>query len=368
MAHDASATWNGFNYQGKVAIFHSLRVINQKLNEDPHFDFSRFELVLEHNEDFEIRDQNGPQSFHQVKAYNETSYSKFEEALLELAIEIKKHPGVKGYLHTWKAIDLPVGTSFESKIIESLREIIRNYDEALDKNVSVIAKSLTKAKDIPKKAKIIRRASIQPQTADGIKAFLEEAIEGDTKSTNRIERYKYPTELYCCDIEEINNLIPSELEVYYVKNGTNYTSSQVDKVVKFFLGKIDSHIIERHRSVNKGDPIPIKFDELLNIVNTDLEDMSDTYLANKFKDQFVSLLPLFCSDTELCSDNSLCDENKCNWHELTDYLCQLPPETLWDYYRGFSPHKKLTSKCNTDNAFEADIDSILHTLFPIFIC
>ncbi|WP_157939556.1 hypothetical protein [Vibrio splendidus] len=53
MAFDASPSWSGFNYQGKVALYYTLRQINSlPLNTD----FSNLSLVLEDNEDFEIRD------------------------------------------------------------------------------------------------------------------------------------------------------------------------------------------------------------------------------------------------------------------------------------------------------------------------
>src|ERR1035437_3369853 len=104
MAHDASATWSGFNYQGKVAILHTLTIINKKLDENLDFDFTNHELKLEHHEDFEIITPGGPESFHQVKAYNETLYSKYSNSLLELTLELKNNPDVKGYLHTWKTI------------------------------------------------------------------------------------------------------------------------------------------------------------------------------------------------------------------------------------------------------------------------
>lgn len=52
MAHDASPSWSGFNYQGKVALYYALRLINEKAAD---FDFTDYSLVLENTEDFEVR-------------------------------------------------------------------------------------------------------------------------------------------------------------------------------------------------------------------------------------------------------------------------------------------------------------------------
>jgi len=367
MAHDASATWSGFNYQGKVSILHTLTIINKKLDEDLDFDFTNYELKLEHHEDFEIITAGGPESFHQVKAYNETLYSKYSDSLLELTLELKNYPGVKGYLHTWKTIELEAGSTLKSKVVATIQAIIDEYDNLADKNASIILKSLSNGDKLNKKAKIIKNAHIQPQTGEGIKDYLKEAIADGANCTNRIESYKYPGNKYCCDLEELNVLIADELRKYYTKKTIAYTENQIDTVVKHFLGKLDAHIIERHKYLNDGDPIPIAFEEILRIADTDFEDMSVTYLANKFKDKFLSLLPQFCADPDHCSDINLCVEGDgCNWQDVTNILCKLPAEKLWEYYKGFSPHKNLASICNTENAFETDFESILIALFPIF--
>ncbi|WFN57301.1 hypothetical protein [Dickeya lacustris] len=44
MAFDASPSWSGFNYQGKVAIYHTLTLINQQPVDT---DFSNWSLMLE---------------------------------------------------------------------------------------------------------------------------------------------------------------------------------------------------------------------------------------------------------------------------------------------------------------------------------
>ena len=97
MAFDASPSWSGFNYQGKVALYYSLLQINAL---PVQTDLSKLSLVLEDNEDFEVRDNGTFVSFHQVKAYNTSSYSKYSDALLEITLELSKKPNVLGKIHT----------------------------------------------------------------------------------------------------------------------------------------------------------------------------------------------------------------------------------------------------------------------------
>ncbi|WHV79850.1 hypothetical protein [Pseudomonas aeruginosa] len=99
MAFDASPSWSGFNYQGKVALHYALTLINaQPVNHD----FSTTDLMLEANEDFEILVNGNSVSFHQVKAYNSSTFEEYSDALFGLTIELDKRAGVSGYIHTWK--------------------------------------------------------------------------------------------------------------------------------------------------------------------------------------------------------------------------------------------------------------------------
>lgn len=97
MAFDASPSWSGFNYQGKVALYYALRLINA---EPVDADLSVYSLMLESTEDFEIRCNGDPISFHQVKAYNSSTYSNYSDALLGITLELYKQPGVAGRIHT----------------------------------------------------------------------------------------------------------------------------------------------------------------------------------------------------------------------------------------------------------------------------
>lgn len=80
--HSAADTWNGFIYQGKVALYHVLKLINQKDSVDG------LHLQLDSLEDFAIvRYENGepkPITLHQVKAVKSHYYSKYKEPFEKL--------------------------------------------------------------------------------------------------------------------------------------------------------------------------------------------------------------------------------------------------------------------------------------------
>jgi len=80
--HSAAATWNGFIYQGKVALYHVLKLINEKDSVDG------LHLQLDSLEDFAIvRYENGdpiPVTLHQVKAVKSNGYLRYKEAFEKL--------------------------------------------------------------------------------------------------------------------------------------------------------------------------------------------------------------------------------------------------------------------------------------------
>ena len=80
--HSAADTWSGFIYQGKVALYHDLKLINEKDSVD------ELHLQLDSLEDFAIiRYENSepkPITLHQVKAVKSHYYSKYKELFEKL--------------------------------------------------------------------------------------------------------------------------------------------------------------------------------------------------------------------------------------------------------------------------------------------
>lgn len=71
--HSALATWSGFVYQGKVALFHALTLINNPLK-----DTTCYQLQLDSLEDFAIMQDERIYSLHQVKAKGSQLYSTYK--------------------------------------------------------------------------------------------------------------------------------------------------------------------------------------------------------------------------------------------------------------------------------------------------
>ncbi|QEZ48494.1 ABC-three component system protein [Cupriavidus oxalaticus] len=88
----AVSTWSGYVYQGKIALYHCLKLINQG--------DADFELQLDSSDDFAIYKNGTLTSAHQVKAKIGKYRSEYAEALEKSsAIEFDRAKGISRYFH-----------------------------------------------------------------------------------------------------------------------------------------------------------------------------------------------------------------------------------------------------------------------------
>ena len=94
---DASSSWSGYQYQGKITIYIALKLINNFIKED----IEKYFIEVEHSEDLAIKKNNNYISFHQVKARKNDKYmSSYLEAIEKLYEEKLRHPNADVFLHT----------------------------------------------------------------------------------------------------------------------------------------------------------------------------------------------------------------------------------------------------------------------------
>ncbi|HDF2340848.1 TPA: hypothetical protein PC598_000375 [Morganella morganii] len=361
MAFDASPSWSGFNYQGKVSLYHALKIINQKPAED---DLSNFSLMLENTEDFEIIENRNAITYHQVKAYNSTSYSKYANALLELTLELYKNKDVAGFIHTWKKIKFKAGfEDLKNSIKDDINILLEQYNVVPKTGDSIIEKAASKKDKIPKNAAILRSA-LPEKTADEIRDILNSVYNETNDALERLKIYAYDDGNPFCDLAEINTKIKTEIDILLAKKGMEVTEFQTDRTFHFFLGMIDSYIISRHKQKQEDEKITISFNHIYKILIEDKEKISKNYLAFCFKEKFSRKIDEYMSDED---DYEIPIEGiTCNLSIVRDFILSLNPLDLWSYYRNFSPDTYLEHASNLDNAFAVDEKGIRYVLIKIF--
>lgn len=108
----AISSWSGFVYQGKVALYHSLTLIN---NDDLDF-----ELQLDSSDDFAIYKNDKLQSAHQVKAKISKYRSGYKDALEQSTlIEHDKIKGTTRFFHV--SVELTDTKDHEGKSGETVK-------------------------------------------------------------------------------------------------------------------------------------------------------------------------------------------------------------------------------------------------------
>ena len=78
---DATFSWSGYSYQGKIGMFIVLKKLNDYQDNDLENDFNDWSIEFEWLEDFSIKQRNIYQSLHQVKTLKSTNINSYTDAI-----------------------------------------------------------------------------------------------------------------------------------------------------------------------------------------------------------------------------------------------------------------------------------------------
>ena len=130
---DASNSWNGYNHQGKLALFYAIDQITDLIDpaasdKDNRQNLSSHFLEIEHLEDFSIgiveNDEMHYTSVHQVKDMEKVYISEYVSAFQGLAKHLIDDPEIKeAYLHVTKKL-----RSGKKTFSEHLKGMIDSFD------------------------------------------------------------------------------------------------------------------------------------------------------------------------------------------------------------------------------------------------
>ena len=102
--HDATPTWNGFSYQGKVGLYVCLKLIVDSLKKNENIDnfCDKYQIEFEWLEDFSILEDDQYISHHQVKHYNESAFGKYIDAFVTI---LARHQGRLAEIDLYKYLE-----------------------------------------------------------------------------------------------------------------------------------------------------------------------------------------------------------------------------------------------------------------------
>lgn len=335
---DASSSWNGYNHQGKLAIWFALQQIESLYNtklpiEDNKSIMDNYFLEIEFLEDFSIgKFVNGKEEYitvHQVKNHNKTAASDYDSAFLGLAYHVKCMDSLqKAYLHTTQQVNLNEKTVDEhiktliahpNELFETLIKIneIRNDKTKREETLSVrkgrpsdfISKLKKALFDNHPSAKKLDVSNIDEACNNLEKEvhFQLDAIRNiPEKLIKKIEIYTYDfgdTKQNYCEVNRLKSLLKNEIKKIIPLMGLKSywgTDKNIDRRYVCLLGHLDEHIIERNLNfpLYKDGTVErkIKLSQILEWLMSDEIDAQDAEFYHYFiKEKFLETADKFCN-------------------------------------------------------------------------
>ncbi len=291
LEHDATPSWNGFNYQGKVALYVTLYLLNHPylISKTDEEKWDMYYLEIEFLEDFSIKKGDKYHSIHQVKAYKDgENLSKYSNAIWGLIRKSEiKSISDKAYLHTL----LPI-TELKERTNQSA-SIIKNLNPSNDR------------------LKLYREQSIYSEDFETI--FKKVAFYDDMSQSY---------ELYC-ELNQIEGLIKKQIKKFYENSqyeGYLTADDYLTKVYINMLAFIDKHVSDRHQhiletSIDERAIPSISFEKIIELLNKDYSKPEKGYWIFLLKNQITKMLDDYCF---YCAEsNGECDRNSCR---LNNYI------------------------------------------------
>lgn len=266
-SYDASGSWNGFNHQGKLAMYVAIK----KMNEITNHEMNDFDLEIEYLEDFSILKNKEYLTIHQVKSFKENSAKTHTNAIWTLLDIMNSFVTIEAsYLHVTSEI------SDSIKLKDILKEEMDNFILKTGENIQ-----------------------------QGVKKKSPIECMIDIKEANNFEKlfakfkiYEYPDKKKFCALNDIDALLKNQIKLFI---GKPFTEERIDRTFFHLLGLIDKNIRENHHNNqtvirNKRKKIIINFNEIYNILNKNYEHFSlefaSYYLKNEFEritDEYLNI-------------------------------------------------------------------------------
>jgi len=318
--HDATPSWNGFNYQGKVGIYVCLKIISNKMIEESlegnaldEF-LNSYAIQYEWIEDFSILENDQYISHHQVKHKSSTSFSTHIEALVTILsrsqkmlstsdlakylsldsqkIDVKmselkllKALNEDGSLNNeWRSLDNIEQSEFYTCLDEFDQFSSNAFDKAkiyfhTSENVSPPQKDISTYEEIPVHLKSELKDKLTLQDLEDLNIFI-----GDKQAS--------PFKLVLSDVQledELKELIDGLLSKLHDQATYRYFTDNDQKIyLSALLRELDSHISERHLFIHKDKIDRIKnsvleerpkitFNSFVNILKKVFKEQDDEY-------------------------------------------------------------------------------------------
>jgi hypothetical protein len=354
---DATNSWSGYNYQGKIALYLGIHKINELIISSKGKDLEKYSVEIEWLEDFSIVYTDATtrvyKSIHQVKAKENTTIKDYEDALVKLFQKIEKDSLIiNAYLHVCRALDYKESTWEESvetiiRNCSQIKELKTKIEDYKNCNDDIKQRQLNKLNERGRNSeenslikayneKYFNFKKISLKNIDLIIDKILEDLEVKIKlcmktikqsDLKKIELYQYPTNREYCNIDEINDLLKEEIKKYWsISHAPVWKAKDegfCENVCLYLEGLMDNHITERHKNYNKTDMRDISFQQIKAILDSDTSiERCEEYYLYVIKQR---LMRQCLEYHEKCKADW--EEEKCFYCEIKNFNDQLSGKT-----------------------------------------
>lgn len=394
---DASATWNGFSYQGKIGLYVCLKIISDALNKKENIDefCCRYSIQFEWLEDFSILKDDIYVSHHQVKHYNEVTFSKYIDAFITIMSrqqgrisenDLFKYVNHYAQVHTEgfnkdtyieKLVGDLIGHNIvnqdrfvtgnkASKILDYHSDVVTAINLYLD-DLGVIRKHFLDgciyfhtSKEIMKPDKDICKYSDVVSS----KVILETSAKNTLKSHNILCSLDIDTEyeLALDDESLAKKLLGLAKEILqHLKPALNTTDDILIIYIAVLKNKVDEYIKQRHQNLKNPDTVrlaekikqKLPFSEILELLKIEIIDESkDEYWELICRENFENA---FRKQIDSLDEENLAERNNLNRHYNTTYEKYIKQGKLVSLLKELKPHLSIDRQSNKSNYYQQQI-------------
>lgn len=387
---DATNSWNGYNHQGKIALWYALGEIiklidpslSQSLNRQ---NLEKYFLEIEYMEDFSVGEKLGESlqyhSVHQVKDREDTSVDAYESALLGLVKHMVDDSDIsEAYLHL--SSDLELGDKPLSMHLAAMIENpkhLASIERAITTNRSVPEyrnSFLMKKKGRPTKLKselLHALSKVCPKEQYLTESNLDNAFDELLREIDERKRllkritqtqlshiniYRYSvgnTKQHYCRKDQAKVILKQQIMDFYITmDPQSYKVDPlfVEKSYLYVLGKLDQHIVDRslnYEAYKKGQlERQISFATIFEwLLSDEIERLGDEFYIYHIKERFFRMMDDYC---KVCSKKMEEHCLECQVPLCKDKLGTLSFRQLREFLNITNPH--ICGSLNVDTFAE----------------
>lgn len=299
----AVSSWNGYVYQGKVAIYTVLCLINQLITRNE--EISAYSVEIEGYEDFSIKYNDNIFSIHQVKSYQDKdTIGGYKASVLGLL-------GKSLLMPTVKEASLHTAITIKDFDVTDLISELKKYQSEKNKELNEFSKYLLFDENKFEEA-------------------WEKFIYNDETGEINVDRV--------VQVDEINEKIKQQIKIFFVAEessvSSKISSENINHIFYNLVHKIENLIAESHIR-KKG--VNINFLQILNILRHEsIFELTNETVASLLMDDLTTYFEEYCEEQGI---NFEIEEDKARvWNHHMNVFKKLSPDDFVYVCRKISPN------------------------------